>query len=269
MSYLNGQIPLDALQRFDADPDHYSTGPSIARLNTLVRSAQQQYGVTLRVTSGYCAYRPLDAQVQAKKDAIAAGNPGLAAAPGFSTHGGFVNGHDVMAFDIANWQDLAPGNPALARTRFFELVTAAGMVPGVFDAEPWHIIDNNPWVAPAGTEEDMLEQDERDALFAIKSALLDGHPSDLSVSKFDRVVNGVIDVQNRIYVTNDKGERVWDAFQELIPNVRALLLSMGKLSSATPAPVDVAALAAALSEGLGKEIAATLGQALVKGASGS
>lgn len=149
--YANGQIPYTALVKFGAgfsngEAYEWWTSPaSLARLNQLIRLGRDKYGVTLRVTPGWNAYRPLDVQ---KRYRARLGI--MAAVPGFSSHGGSLNGSDCLAFDIGNWADLAPGNPSLAWARFVALCKAAGFTTDfVKPREQWHTGDFNPWAAPS------------------------------------------------------------------------------------------------------------------------
>jgi hypothetical protein len=48
-----------------------------------------------------------------------------------------------MAIDVANWG-------VLGMDKWYAYCRKHGFEPGFFDWEPWHIIDWNPWVMPAG-----------------------------------------------------------------------------------------------------------------------
>ncbi|WP_295837397.1 hypothetical protein [uncultured Microbacterium sp.] len=123
--------------------------------------------------------------------------------------------------------------------------------------ERWHFeyfehLDNHR-NDPDPKEEDM-QQDERDALFAIKAALLDGHES----TGFDRSRISVLfeqtnDMHSRLFVYDEHGVPVWDAFQELRQNVRATLVAVASLPAQVPADVDK--LADAIFDGLDDEFA--------------
>jgi len=66
-----------------------------------------------------------------------------------------------MAIDVDNWA-------VLGKTKWYSYCRKHGFEPGFFDWEPWHIIDWNPWVMPAGsgaapakpTKNDESEEDE-------------------------------------------------------------------------------------------------------------
>lgn len=159
MSYANGQIPLTDLLPLrtgwnsDGYWEHRLAPGSFRRWKALVEDVENETGVTLRITEGWNAYRPLDAQWTAYRNSA----PGNAAYPGTSSHGGRYSGRDTMAIDVANWGQIG-------QARFYEFARKHGFTPGVFSWEPWHIVDYNPWVVPAGEieEEDMnADQDAR------------------------------------------------------------------------------------------------------------
>lgn len=104
-------------------------------------------------------------------------------------------------------------------------------------------------------EEDDMQADEREALMALKTALLDGRPENWTDRPIDRILRAAEDVQNRIYITDKDGKRVWDVFQELLPNVRAILTTVQKLA-ASDGDVDEAELA--------RELAPTLAPLLLQ-----
>lgn len=119
-----------------------------ARWLWMVARALLLYGVTLRITPGWNAYRPLWVQ---KLYRAALGI--MAAVPGWSSHGGWFNGRESMAIDVQNWKDLAPGNERLAWSRFVALCKEAGFtVDFVKPTELWHIGDlsGDVWTVPAG-----------------------------------------------------------------------------------------------------------------------
>lgn len=140
MTYSNGRIPLDQLEHLGGD--HYLPPGTAARWRWLQRIAFEKYGVWLIITIGWNAYRPYDIQVIYKREL-----GGWAAAPGFSTHGGMVNGRVVFAIDVNNWA-------ALGWARFSALCRLAGFtVDFVSPEELWHIGDyNDGWTIPAGAE---------------------------------------------------------------------------------------------------------------------
>lgn len=115
-----------------------------------------------------------------------------------------------------------------------------------------------------GNEEPDMLADEREALFALKVALLDGtarHGWDKR--PIDLVVDGVVNIESRMFVLDENGNRKWDAFQELLGNTRAILAAGGRPAGGELTPVDVDALAAALIDGLGAAVAADLAKRLI------
>ncbi|MBN9208131.1 MAG: hypothetical protein J0H96_05635 [Microbacterium ginsengisoli] len=153
--YKNGQVPTDVLVKIasgtntDGYWEHLLPPATLLKHNALVALGQKASGRTLQITPGYNAYRPLAAQTLAKKNAIAAGRPGDAAAPGTSSHGltfrGAITGNveaDSAAMDYGNWQYVFGTYAAFAAA-----CTAVGLIPGVFSWEQWHVIDLDPWAA--------------------------------------------------------------------------------------------------------------------------
>jgi hypothetical protein len=149
MGYANGRYPLNLF--IHRGGNIYLTPSLNARWDEMVRLALEKYGVRLWITGdidglgGWNGYRTWDAQGRYK---AYYGNK--AAAQGYSSHGGRYQGQEVFALDIANVDDLAPGNPALARARLTALAQTVGLrVNFVTPTEWWHVGDfNNPWVAP-------------------------------------------------------------------------------------------------------------------------
>lgn len=141
--YTNGRFPLSMLVHLGGKV--YLPAGTAARWRWLVAQALVKYGVELYITPGWNGYRPFDVQVQYRKDL------GIwAATPGYSSHGLIYRGQLVAAIDVANWRDLAPGNEALAWTRFKALCRLAGFtVDFVSPQELWHIGDfNDVWTPP-------------------------------------------------------------------------------------------------------------------------
>lgn len=126
--------------------------------------------------------------------------------------------------------------------------------------EDWHKEYHGPITTTAGTGtriEDDMQKDEREALFAVKAALLDGRPeTGMAKGALDVIYEGTRDVQGRMMAATGGA---WDAFDELIKNTRGILALAGKN---TQGVVDVAALAAAIRKGLGDELADILAQRL-------
>lgn len=142
--YTNGRFPLSMMVKLG--DKHYLPAGTAARWQWLVRTALEKYGVLLYITYGWNGYRPYDIQVEYRKEL------GIwAAVPGYSSHGLIYQGRLCAAIDVGNWQDLAPGNTALAWARFKALCRLAGFtVDFVSPQELWHIGDfNDIWTAPA------------------------------------------------------------------------------------------------------------------------
>ena len=166
MAWPNGQIPGSALVLTDSGTnsdgywEHLWAPGTLTRWRALVADVYENerdaFGrrITLVVTPGWNAYRPLQAQKDAKKK-----YGRNAAAPGFSSHGGLFNGRDSMAVDVFNWS-------LLGREKFYAYARKHGFTPNVFDWEPWHLIDYDPWVAPAGAGSTPFIPPEEDTLSA-------------------------------------------------------------------------------------------------------
>lgn len=137
--YPNGEAPLDVLvSRPSASKDFCLMFPGTAvKYDRLVQLGRERYGWTPLVSGPDDAYRRLSVQIEYKR--IYGGN---AAAPGYSSHGGWFEGAETGALDIGNWGDIG-------QDAFYQLARDAGFVPGYFDWEPWHIIDYTPWDVPA------------------------------------------------------------------------------------------------------------------------
>lgn len=148
MGYANGAIPLSRLRHLGGQ--HYLPAGTAARWLWMVAQGKAKYGVTLRITPGPNAYRWLQAQKDARREACARGRCNDASVAGFSTHGGVWDGRECMAIDVNNWRDLAPGDEKLAWARFAALCRLAGFTVLLFAWEQWHITDfNNVWAIPA------------------------------------------------------------------------------------------------------------------------
>lgn len=144
--YANGRFPLSMLVHLGGKI--YLPAGTAARWQWMVAQALAKYGVLLYITPGWNGYRPYDIQVEYRRDL------GIwAAVPGYSSHGLIYRGKLVAAADVGNWQDLAPGNQALAWSRFKALCRLAGFtVDFVTPQELWHIGDfNDVWTPPAFT----------------------------------------------------------------------------------------------------------------------
>lgn len=139
--YANGKIPANRLVH--VGNRDYLTAATARRWNNLVADVKRNEGVTLRITQGQFpnAYRDLAGQKKARTYWCALGACNNAAYPGTSSHGGEYRGKDSMAVDVNNWMELG-------KTKFYRYARKHGFTPGVFDWEPWHLVDWNPWVMP-------------------------------------------------------------------------------------------------------------------------
>jgi hypothetical protein len=176
-TYPNGKIPDRLLIRRG---DFLLTAGTWAKFDDLVARVKRRTGVTLRIstgstvaTKGAGAFRTYAMQVDVKKYWTARGQSRMAAAPGYSSHGGEYKGDDALAIDITNYSQIP-------LSVFFEEGRAAGFQMGYFDGngkpyEPWHIIDRDPYrtsSSPAGTttgEWDAMatKQEIKDAVFEV------------------------------------------------------------------------------------------------------
>lgn len=138
--YKNGFIPVSELVLIEGN--HLATRGTAARWENLKTDVLYHEGVTLRITGGENAYRSYSGQVFARKNACAEGRCDDAAEPGFSSHGGSLNGRDSGAIDVSNWADIGI-------VKFYDYCRRNGFEPGYFDWEPWHIIDWAPYTLPA------------------------------------------------------------------------------------------------------------------------
>lgn len=138
--YPNGFIPASELVTIEGN--HKATRGTAARWEALKADVKAHEGITLRITGGENAYRSYAGQVFARKQACAAGRCNDAAVPGFSSHGGSLNGRDSGAIDVSNWA-------LLGKAKFYAYCRKHGFEPGYFSWEPWHIIDWAPYTVPA------------------------------------------------------------------------------------------------------------------------
>lgn len=166
--YPNGRIPERELVRLGVE--HYATAATAERLRRMIADVKAQEGVTLRVTGGPNVYRNLAWQIL-YWDVLPYPQ---AAYPGTSSHGGEYRGQDAMAVDIDNWY-------VLGKVLFYAYARRHGFTPNVFDWEPWHIVDFNPWTMPTpsgeGSEslpvihpEDNEEEEDEVKVFGYKKA---------------------------------------------------------------------------------------------------
>lgn len=194
MAYPNGQVPLERLRRL-GDMQYLPPGTA-ARWLWLVAEGRRRFGVTFYVTGpssrgwdGWNCYRPLDIQ-RTYKNAFGQ----WAASPGYSSHGGFYQGQEVFAIDVANWA-------AVSWSNFVRLCNDAGFrVDFVSPREQWHIGDfNNPWVVPAfaaGHAEnpspapEVLEEDDEMLMLRIRDHNNDVHLCSLGNGVFRHFIGG-------------------------------------------------------------------------------
>ncbi|OJU41829.1 MAG: hypothetical protein BGN97_03770 [Microbacterium sp. 69-10] len=164
--YHNGYVPRNALICIATGTnsvgywEHLLSPSQKYKHDALVaRAKARTKGRILRITTGYCAYRPYAAQVQAKRKY----GPD-AAAPGYSSHGGTYNGRDAMAMDYGNWPSVYNGFGG--QTAFYEDCRAVGLTPGVIARETWHVIDYDPWAAvPSGGQGTSAQPSEEDDMY--------------------------------------------------------------------------------------------------------
>lgn len=167
MRYRNGEIPESALVIFkrghnERDGDFYWGLPASTYRKhlALIARALERTGRTLSPSDGWSTYRPLAAQVAARKRY---GNG--AAVPGKSSHGGFWEKRDTAAVDYGNWAWVYAKFGARAREEFYADCRAVGLTPGMiskargYPDEPWHVIDLDPWApVPAGSITSMEDE---------------------------------------------------------------------------------------------------------------
>lgn len=134
--YPNGRIPAHELVRLGVE--HYATPATAKRLRALIADVEENEGITLRVTGGPNIYRDINWQ-WFYWDTLPYPQ---AAYPSTSSHGGVFRGRDAMAVDIENWAQLG-------KAKFYYYANKHGFTTNVFDWEPWHIIDYNPWTMPS------------------------------------------------------------------------------------------------------------------------
>lgn len=147
MAYANGRIPLDQLvllnwgHNEDGYWEHRLPEGTLQRWENLVADVLENEGIALTITPGWNAYRPFEAQEAAKKAACDRGRCQDAATPGQSSHGGVFQGRDAMAIDVGNYS-------LIGKAKFYEYARKHGFTVNVFDWEPWHIIDFDPYTVP-------------------------------------------------------------------------------------------------------------------------
>lgn len=272
-TYSNGYIPASALVSFgsgyDKDGRFYEwllPPRTYVKHLALVDVGRQISGRTLRPSAGYSCYRPMHEQHYARQV-----HGIYAADPGKSSHGGDWSGPptswklvDAAAIDYSNYIEVFGSEEA-----FFAACRSVGLVPqGIwppaFPREAWHVIDmDNPYgPLPAGhnvtnfEEDDMFSEEDRNRQKNIENMLK--HPG----AAYGRPEV----IQQRVDAIVEKLETGagYDWLPAIANQGHAILAAVGGLN-VTGAPVDVQALADALREGLGAEIASELAERLTNG----
>lgn len=178
-TYVNGRIPADLLIVFDKGTDsegyweHALSPATLARHRALVKLALKHTGRDLKLGPGWRCYRPYAQQVRARE---IHGN--WAAVPGTSSHGGTFEGQQTLAMDYGWWDWVYEKFGTNKRAVWYADCRAVGLTPGLIEPrrgypdEPWHVVDENPWVMPsyASTDSNPLEDDMIDDANAKKIA---------------------------------------------------------------------------------------------------
>lgn len=146
---------------------------------------------------------------------------------------------------------------------------------GLGFGEPWHWTYGGPigsdllsgGNATPIEEDDMYTDADRLRDEEIRAALLNGIPGrDLSRGRLDQVADAVFDLQKRFIVRDAAGNPMYDLTQlaanEIKPMLLTLLAAIGRPATGVGGPVDVAALAAAIREGLEDDIVDELARRL-------
>lgn len=152
--FPNGFIPENVLVTFGSGYrsdygywKHQLSVSSYTKHKKLQELSLARTGKKLQISTGNNAYRDYAGQVFARQHH---GNG--AAVPGTSSHGGYWEGKNTLAMDYGNWSYVYNGN----RNTFYQDVRAAGLAPGLispergYPDEPWHVVDLEPWIVPAG-----------------------------------------------------------------------------------------------------------------------
>ncbi|WP_294978347.1 hypothetical protein [uncultured Microbacterium sp.] len=103
----------------------------------------------------------------------------------------------------------------------------------------------------------------------LEPVIKNGEPGvDLSRPRFDNAISAILDLRQRFIYRDGNGTPTYDLAQltanEIKPMLLTLIAAVGRPSSNPAAPIDVAALAAAIREGLGEDLVAALAKQLTK-----
>lgn len=164
MLFLNGEIPPPGsagsplvVIATGIDSNGYwefqITAATFARWQAAKRYAEQHFGRTIYIRTGWNVYRPLNIQWDAYNRAKRQGNPLGAAYPKTSSHGGNWRGRDCLAIDVdpngLTWAQVWEA----CRAAGFECGLITAQMSGFSDGEPWHVIDFNAFgPVPAGLD---------------------------------------------------------------------------------------------------------------------
>lgn len=156
-TYTNGRIPSSLLVVFrtgrnttDGYWEHAFSPATLARHQALVKLAKKHTGRDLALGDGWSAYRPYEQQIRAKQI-----HGIYAATPGTSSHGGTFEGQQTLAGDYHNWSWVYEKFGTNKRAAWYADCRAVGLTPGLIEPrrgypdEPWHVVDENPWVMPS------------------------------------------------------------------------------------------------------------------------
>ena len=103
----------------------------------------------------------------------------------------------------------------------------------------------------------------------LEPVIKNGEPGvDLSRPRFDNAISAILDLRQRFIYRDGNGTPTYDLAQltanEIKPMLLTLIAAVGRPSSNPAVPIDVAALAAAIREGLGEDLVAALAKQLTK-----
>lgn len=139
--YTNGRVPLSLLVHLGGQ--HYLMPGTYQRWIGFVRDVFAERGVYMQITPGPNGYRWYEAQQEERRKACARGRCNDAAEPGDSSHGGPWRGTETCAIDVNNWA-------SIPWATYKRLAEKWGFIVLYFSWEKWHLVDPNPWAAPAG-----------------------------------------------------------------------------------------------------------------------